>query len=120
MTEYLLSVHTSPDHRPEPMSEQQMQEQMQRVEALEAEMKERDALISSARLTGTDSATVVDATGGEVITTDGPFAEAKEHLAGFYIVRAADLDDALSWAQRTSECVGMPIEVRAFAGMRGA
>ncbi|CAN5685406.1 hypothetical protein BH20ACT23_BH20ACT23_12750 [soil metagenome] len=53
------------------------------------------------------------------MTIDGPFAEAKEHLGGFYIVNAGDIDEALSWAQKTSACVGMPIEVRPFFEMPG-
>ena len=46
--------------------------------------------------------------------TDGPFVESKEHLAGFYIIEADDLDAALGWAARTSTIIGMPIEVRPF------
>ena len=51
---------------------------------------------------------------GDALTTDGPFVESKEHLAGFYIVEADDLDAALGWATRTSTIIGMPIEVRPF------
>ena len=49
---------------------------------------------------------------GKTSTTDGPFAETKEQLGGFYLIEAADLDAALGWAARVSECIGMPIEVR--------
>ena len=48
--------------------------------------------------------------------TDGPFAEAEEHIAGFYVVEADDLDAALVWAGRVSEAIGRPFEVRPFAG----
>ena len=48
------------------------------------------------------------------MTTDGPFAETKEHIAGFYIIEAEDLDAALSWASKTADCVTQPIEVRPF------
>ena len=51
---------------------------------------------------------------GDVLTTDGPFAEAKEHLGGFYIIEADDLDAALAWASKTSAAVAKPIEVRPF------
>jgi hypothetical protein len=51
---------------------------------------------------------------GELLTTDGPFAESKEHLGGFYIIEANDLDAALAWAAKTTEAVGSPIEVRPF------
>ena len=59
-------------------------------------------------------------TGGELLTTDGPFAESKEHLGGFYIIEAADLDAALAWASKTTEAVGQPIEVRPFWEMPDA
>ena len=72
------------------------------------------AWLSEPLLTGPDVAPVVRVSDGEVLTTDGPFAESKEHLAGFYIVEAADLDAALGWASRTSAIIGMPIEVRPF------
>jgi hypothetical protein len=51
---------------------------------------------------------------GSLLTTDGPFAESKEHLGGFYIVEADDLDAALAWAGRVTETVNAPIEVRPF------
>ena len=47
--------------------------------------------------------------------TDGPFVEAKEHIAGFYIIEAADLDEALSWAGKVVDAIGQSIEVRPFA-----
>ena len=52
--------------------------------------------------------------------TDGPFAETKEQIGGFYIIKAGNNDEALSWAQKTSACIGMPIEVRPFLNMAGA
>ena len=55
-------------------------------------MKSAGAWVFSARLHA-DTATVVRSSGGEVVTTDGPFVEAKEHLGGFYIIEAADLDE---------------------------
>jgi hypothetical protein len=54
--------------------------------------------------------------GGEVVTTDGPFVESREHLGGFYIIQAADLDAALAWASRVTGVIRVPIEVRPFAG----
>jgi hypothetical protein len=52
---------------------------------------------------------------GEVLTTDGPFAESKEHLGGFYIIEAEDLDAALAWASKVTLAVRTPIEVRPLA-----
>jgi hypothetical protein len=73
------------------------------------------AWVFSARLHEPETATVVRAAAGDVLTTDGPFVESKEHIAGFYIVEAEDLDAALSWAARVSEAIDRPIEVRPVA-----
>ena len=117
MTQYLLSVHTGADggaQPAEPMTPEQMQQSYQQVLALEEEMKAAGAWLFSGRLTEPDMATVVRVSAGEALMTDGPFVESKEHLAGFYIVEADDLDAALGWATRTSTIIGMPIEVRPF------
>ena len=60
------------------------------------------------------SATVVRAQGGEVVTTDGPFAETKEQLGGFWIIDVPDLDAALDWARKGTVACGGPVEVRPF------
>ena len=90
------------------------------IQALEAEMKSAGAWVFSGRLHDADTATVVRVSGGEVLTTDGPFAESKEHLGGFYIIEAEDIDAALSWAAKTADCVKRPIEVRPFWQAPGA
>jgi hypothetical protein len=120
MPHYLLSVHSVEDQAREPMTDEQMQALVKRIGALEEEMKSADALVFSGRLTGPDAASVVRVSEGEAMTTDGPFAETKEHIAGFYIIEAEDLDAALSWASKTADCVKQPIEVRPFADQRGA
>lgn len=117
MTQYMLSVHGGADggaQPAEPMTPEQMQRSYQQVLALEEEMKAAGAWLFSGRLTEPDLATVVRVSAGEVLTTDGPFVESKEHLAGYYIVEADDLDAALGWAARTAAIIGMPIEVRPF------
>jgi len=60
---------------------------------------------------------VVRVSDGEVLTTDGPFAESKEHIAGFYILEAEDLDAALAWAARVTAAIDTPIEVRSLAAV---
>lgn len=120
MAQYLLSTHTVEGESREPMSDEEMQGMMKRIGELEEEMKSASTLVYSGRLHGPETATVVTVTDGEALTTDGPFAEAKEHLGGFYILEAADLDEALEWGKKTSSCIGRPIEVRPFAGLRGA
>jgi hypothetical protein len=113
MTQYLLSVHTGADGGAQP-AEPMRPEQGQQMLALEEEMKATGAWLFSGRLTEPDMATVVRVSAGDALTTDGPFVESKEHLAGFYIVEADDLDAALGWATKTAAIIGMPIEVRPF------
>ena len=96
------------------MPPEEMAAAFQKIEALEAEMKEGGAMLFSGRLTEPDTATVVRHEGGEILTTDGIFAESKEHLAGFYLIQAKDLDAALAWGAKVTTAVGQPIEVRAF------
>lgn len=113
MTQYLLSVHSGADGGAQP-AEPMTPEQYQQVLALEEEMKAAGAWLFAGRLTEPDVATVVRVSAGDALTTDGPFVESKEHLAGFYIVEADDLDAALGWATKTAAIIGMPIEVRPF------
>ena len=120
MPRYLLSVHTVEGESRQPMTDEQMQGFMRRIGELEQEMQSAQALVYSGRLQDPDTAKVVSVTDAKALTTDGPFAETKEHLGGFYIVNAGDLDEALSWAQKTSACVGKPIEVRPFFEVPGA
>jgi hypothetical protein len=117
MARYLLSVHSVEGEASRPMTSEQVQEFMRRVGELEQEMRTADALVYSGRLQGSEVARVVTVAGGKTLTTDGPFAETKEQLGGFYIVDAADIDEALSWAAKTSACVQKPIEVRPFFEM---
>lgn len=114
MPHYLLSVHSVEGESRPPMSEEEMREMGARIGALESELP----WVFSGRLHGPDTATVVRMSGGEVLTTDGPFAEAKERIAGFYIIEAGDLDAALAWASKVTDAVGSPIEVRPFAGLK--
>jgi hypothetical protein len=115
MAQYLLSAHSVEGEAREPMTNEEMQQVMGRVSALEEEMKSAGAWVFGGRLHQPDTATVVRVSdNGEVLTTDGPFAEAKEHLGGFYIIEAEDLDAALSWASETADCVKTAIEVRPF------
>ena len=114
MSQYLLSTYAVEG---EPASEPPSPEAMQvRIIALEAEMDATGTFVFGGRLHGPDAAIVVRMGDSELITTDGPFVESKEHIAGFYIINADDLDAALEWAGRVSGCVGRPIEVQPFAG----
>jgi len=118
MAQYLLSVHSRAEATRAPMTEEDMQRGWQLINALEADMKSSGTWVFSGRLHDADTATVVRVTDGAVVTTDGPFVEAKEHLGGFYIIEAQDLDAALAWASRVSQAISTPIEVRPFADFR--
>jgi hypothetical protein len=114
MTHYLLSVHSVEGEAREPMTDEEMAQSHKQLGTLEQEMKSAGAWVYSGRLHGPDTATVVRVAGGEVVTTDGPFVESREHLGGFYIIQAADLDAALAWASRVTGVIRVPIEVLPF------
>ena len=119
MPRYLLSTHVVDGEAREPMTDEQMEKAWEPIRTLETEMKSAGAWVFSARLHDPDTATVVRVSGDEVVTTDGPFVEAKEHLAGFYIIEAADLDEALGWASKVNRLISSPIEVWPFVDTAG-
>jgi len=112
MTQYLLSVHMVDGEAPPP--EATIEKMYRDVDALNEKIKKQGAWVFGGGLHPASTATVVKVQNGEIVTTDGPFAEAKEQLGGFWIITAADLDAALDWArQATVACQG-PVEVRPF------
>jgi hypothetical protein len=114
MPRYLLSTYVTDGEAREPLTDEQMQRSWQEIGALEAEMKSAGTWVFSGRLHDADTASVVRASDDEVLMTDGPFVEAKEHLGGFYIIEAADLDAALGWASKVCRTISAPIEVWPF------
>lgn len=115
MARYLLSVHSREGAVREPMTDEEMRQSHAQLGRIEREMQAAGAWVFSGRLHAPDTATVVRMAGDDVLTTDGPFAESKDHLGGFYIIEAADLDAALGWATKVTACIRVPIEVRPFA-----
>jgi hypothetical protein len=115
MARYMLSVHSVEGDLREPPTAEEMERSWRQLRIVEAEMKSAGAWVFSGRLHDPDTATVVRVANGEILTTDGPFAEAREHLGGFYMINADDLDAALGWASKVTRCIGVPIEVRPFA-----
>lgn len=112
MTQYLLSVHmVDGEEAPAP---DDMQAAYQAVEAFNAELKAHNHWVFAGGLHPADTATVVRTAGGETVTTDGPFAEAKEHIGGFWVIDAPDLDAALALAEKGSRACAGPVEVRPF------
>jgi len=113
MTQYLLAVHMVEGQ--EPPSPEVMQQAYENVDRFNAKLQADGAWVFAGGLHPADTATVVDATGGgDPVVTDGPFAEAKEQLGGFWVVEAADLDAALALAAEGSAACGAPVEVRPF------
>ena len=112
MTMYMLAVHHSPDAPPP--AEEDMQKAFKQVDAFNEELKASGSWVFAGGLHPPTIATVVDGTGGQVVTTDGPFAETKEFLGGFWVITADDLDAALAWAAKGSAACMGPVEVRPF------
>jgi hypothetical protein len=109
MKQYLLSV-VQPDGDPPPP--EVLDGIMRNVHAVTQEMKDAGAWVFTAGLHGASASTVVRIQDGQPLITDGPFAEGKEHIGGFTIVVAPDLDAALAWARKLSQATTLPIEVR--------
>jgi hypothetical protein len=112
MPRYLLSVCHDEPYGDLDLSAPETQAQMARTTELTAEMERAGAWVFVAGLRPVASATVVRAAGGDVSMTDGPYAETKEHMGGFWVIEATDLDTALDWATRASAACERPIEVR--------
>ena len=115
MSQYLLSTYAVEGEVPgAPRTPEEMQAFMQRVVALEDEMEASGTFVFGGALYDPEAATVVRMGDGDLVMTDGPFVEAKEHIAGFYIINADDLDAALAWARKVVDAINHPIEVRPF------
>ena len=114
MTVFMLAVHTV-EGQDNYLSTEEMHQAFEDTAALNGKMEAEGVWVFGGGLHPADRATVVDATkGADVITTDGPFAEAKEHIGGFWVIRVDDHDTALRWAAEASVACRQPVEVRPF------
>ncbi len=111
MKRYLLSVY-QPDGDPPPP--EVLEKVMRNVQAFHQELKAAGAWVFAAGLHPPSTATVVRFQDGDVLMTDGPFAEGKEHIGGFTVIQAPDLDAALEWGRKAARATTLPIEVRPF------
>jgi len=117
MTQYLLSIY-QPDGDPPPPRD--LEKAMRNVNAVREELKAAGAWVFAGGLHPPGTATVVRLRDGDVLTTDGPYTEGKEHIGGFCIIKAPDLDAALEWGRKFARAItldgrsGLPIEVRPF------
>lgn len=112
MAQYMLTVHYvegAPTRSPE-----DNQRAFAQVDALNQQMMAEGAWVFGGGLHPPATATVVRLANGEILTTDGPFAEGKEHVGGFWVITAPDLDAALAWAAKATEACLEPVEVRPF------
>jgi len=112
MTQYLLALYKADD---ELISPERSRQVWAGVNELGDRMRDAGAFVFKSGMEGgAESATVVRQSGGDFQLTDGPYTETKEHLAGFWIINAADLDEALEWAKLAAVAEQRPIEVRPF------
>jgi hypothetical protein len=112
MQHYLLSVYEPVGDPPPP---EFLEPIMRDLKVVEDEMKAAGVWVFSGGLHQPSTATVVRAKDDDLLVTDGPYAEGKEHLGGFTIIQAPDLDAALAWAGKVARAIrALPIEVRPF------
>lgn len=111
MPTYLLSVIQPTGPLPPP---EVLEPIMRETDAVDRAMREAGVWVFAGGLHDPSTATVLRARDGDVVVTDGPFAEVKEQLGGITVVEVADLDEALAWGGRLAAATGLPIEVRPF------
>ncbi|MFI5492204.1 YciI family protein [Actinoplanes sp. NPDC051859] len=111
MRQYLLSIY-QPEGKAPP---EVLAPIIADLNALNEEMRAAGAWVFSVGLHPASTATVVRDRDGEALFTDGPFTEGKEHLGGFTIINAPDLDAALAWGAKLARAVTLPVEVRPVA-----
>jgi hypothetical protein len=114
MQHYLISMY-QPEGTPPPP--EVLGPIMERIGQWRADLQAAGAWVFTAGLHPASTATVLRVRDGETVVTDGPFIEGKEHLGGFTVVRAADLDEAMRWGQQMAEITGLPTEVWPVAAM---
>jgi len=111
MKQYLLSVYHPEGDIPEP---EVMEKITADVTALNTELQQAGAWVFAGGLYPSSTATVVRVEGADILITDGPFVEGKEHIGGFWVIKAPDLDAALEWGRKATRACAVPIEVRPF------
>jgi hypothetical protein len=115
MTMYLLSIY-QPDGDPPPPDV--LARVMADIDVINRELRATGSWVFAGGLHPPTTATVVRVRDGDVLMTDGPFVEGKEHIGGFTIIKAPDLDAALEWGRRLAKATTLPVEVRPFQGER--
>jgi hypothetical protein len=112
MTQYLVAIHHPDDYDPSVETEAMARD----IDVLNEEMEAAGVRIFVGGLTPASSARSLRAQpDGKVLITDGPYLETKEHIGGFWVLEAADLDEALAWGRKAAVACRAPVEVRTFA-----
>jgi hypothetical protein len=109
MPQYMMLIYTPTEGGPSP---EEMQAEHPRWDAYTQALTEAGVLVAGDALEGVETATTVSERNSETVLTDGPFAETKEALAGYYLVDVPDLDAALKWAAQIPAASYGSIEVR--------
>jgi hypothetical protein len=115
MRQYMLSVIHGDDDAVPPGTD--VQTVYEAVDAFNKRLDEAKKMVFGGGLLPASSATVVDGTKDEALVTDGPYLESREYLGGFWVIQAADLDEALAWAKDASKACAHAVEVRPFEGV---
>ena len=111
MTQYLVAIHHPDDFDPAAGDEATQRD----ITALNHEMKAAGAVIFVGGLDRASNAKSVRLKpGGKLLVTDGPYIETKEHIGGFWVLEAADMDEALAWGRKAAVACRAPVEVRPF------
>ena len=112
MPQYVLSVWHDEPYDDVDFNAPDVQRVFAQVSEFNATLESAGAWVFGAGLQPASSATVVRAAGGDVVMTDGPYAETKEQMGGFWVIEAADRDAALDWAGKAAAACERPVEVR--------
>ncbi len=113
MKHYLLSIQQPDGRLPSPETFERI---MQDMEVLNQELRASGAWVFAGRLHSPDVASVARRQNGQVLTTDGPYDQGKEHVGGLAVIKAADLDAATEWGRKLARATTLPVEVREFQG----
>ena len=108
---YMLLIHGAEEAYAD-KTEEEMGALVAEYERVAADLEEAGAMVSSHRLRPVETATTLRERDGELLVTDGPFAETKEQLGGYYLIDVADLDAAIAWARRLPSVRTGCVEVR--------
>ena len=112
MALYMLAMHQPVGPAPEAEFLRQV---MADLDVVRKELQAAGSWVFAGGLHDPDASTVLRPVDGDVLVTDGPYAEGKEYLGGLCLIRAADLDEALEWGRKAALATTLPIEVRPFA-----